>query len=231
MLFTDQKPAHIRTSEHYRQYRQQLAMKGATKKSHAISTKNNIKGIKLRWKKYNVSMADTLWTRVLMTCRLSELMDEDPLSFLQRCTKEDIMTFLKWILDEYRVRKKSTLHEYWRVWRMLYRRCVGHSLHAKIAGDINNVSSLSSFLWRGGFSPNGRTVHRFGPHPIAQLGSLNERKTGDECRRRILSPSSSLGHGHGSFPGWATKATGSFPRSDHRIHRESTRSVGIRGAQ
>jgi hypothetical protein len=25
------------------------------------------------------------------------------------------MTFLKWIPDEYRVRKRSTLHEYWRV--------------------------------------------------------------------------------------------------------------------
>jgi len=41
-------------------------------------------------------------------------MDEDPLSFLQHGTKEDIMTFLKWILDEYRVRKRNTLHEYWR---------------------------------------------------------------------------------------------------------------------
>jgi hypothetical protein len=67
------------------------------------------------------------------------MMEEDPLSFLQHCTKADIMTFLKWILDEYRVRKRSTLHEYWRVWRMLYRRCVGYSLHAKIAGDIIDV--------------------------------------------------------------------------------------------
>src|SRR5271168_3206667 len=73
-------------------------------------------------------------------------MDEDPLSFLQHGTKEDIMTFLKWILDEYRVRKRSTLHEYWRVWRMLYRRCVGHSLHAKIAGDINGVGTPSRSL-------------------------------------------------------------------------------------
>jgi hypothetical protein len=46
--------------KHYRQYRQQLAKKGTTKKNHAISTKNNIRGIKLRWKKYDVSMAYTL---------------------------------------------------------------------------------------------------------------------------------------------------------------------------
>jgi hypothetical protein len=73
-------------------------------------------------------------------------MDEDPLSFLQYGTKEDIMTFLKWILDEYRVRKRSTLHKYWRVRQMLYRRCVGHSLHAKITGDINDVGTPSRSL-------------------------------------------------------------------------------------
>ena len=68
-------------------------------------------------------------------------MDENPLSFLQHCTKEDIMTFLKWILDEYRVRKWSSLHGYWRIRRMLYRRCVEHSLRAKIAGYINDVGN------------------------------------------------------------------------------------------
>jgi hypothetical protein len=58
MLVPDDKPSNIRTAEHYRQYRQQLARKDH--KAHAISTKNNIKGIKLRWKKYDVLMAYTL---------------------------------------------------------------------------------------------------------------------------------------------------------------------------
>jgi hypothetical protein len=45
-------------------------------------------------------------------------MDEDPLSFLQHGTKEDIMTFLKWRLDEYRVLMNVddvflVLHHYW----------------------------------------------------------------------------------------------------------------------
>jgi hypothetical protein len=44
MLVPDDKPAHIRTAEHYRQYRQQLAKKGAAKENHAISTKNNMGG-------------------------------------------------------------------------------------------------------------------------------------------------------------------------------------------
>jgi hypothetical protein len=65
MFVPDEKPTHIRTAEHYRQYRQQLAKKGATKKNHTISIKNNIKGIKLRWKEYDISMADTVYTSTL----------------------------------------------------------------------------------------------------------------------------------------------------------------------
>jgi len=44
------------TAEHYCQYRQRLASQGPPKKEHAISTKNNIKGIKIRWKKYESSL-------------------------------------------------------------------------------------------------------------------------------------------------------------------------------
>jgi len=65
---------------------------------------------------------------------------EDRLDLLVHSTKEDIMTFLKWILDFYpRVRKRSSLHEYWRVWCMLYRKSVGHSLHAKVMEEVNDV--------------------------------------------------------------------------------------------
>jgi hypothetical protein len=55
-------------------------------------------------------------------------MDEDPLIFLQNCSKEDIMTFLKWLHDNYRIKKLDSSHEYTRIFLMLYRRCVGHSL-------------------------------------------------------------------------------------------------------
>lgn len=69
-------------------------------------------------------------------------MDEDPLVFLQNCSREDIMTFLKWLHDSYRIKKLDSSHEYKRIFLMLYRRCVGHSLHAKIASDVNDVSSI-----------------------------------------------------------------------------------------
>lgn len=42
MPVPDDQSATAQTAEHYRRYCQQLARKGFTKKSHAISTKNNI---------------------------------------------------------------------------------------------------------------------------------------------------------------------------------------------
>lgn len=74
--------------------------------------------------------------------RYCKLIEEDRLDLLVHSTKEDIMTFLKWVLDTYpRVRKRSSLHEYWRIWRMLYRKSVGQSLHAKVMEEVNDVCS------------------------------------------------------------------------------------------
>ncbi len=89
------------------------------------------------------------------TVRHCEFLGEDRLSFLVRATKEDIMTFLKWILDVHpRVRKRSTLDEYWRVWCMLYRKSVGKGLHAKVMEEVRDVriknclsSGLIANLW------------------------------------------------------------------------------------
>jgi len=53
------------------------------------------------------------------------------------------MTFLKWMLDFYpRLRKRSSVHQYWRQWRMLYRKCVGRSLHAAVVNEVNDVRIL-----------------------------------------------------------------------------------------
>lgn len=42
------------TAEHYRRLRQELTERGASKNEHATSTKNNIRGIKERWKKWGL---------------------------------------------------------------------------------------------------------------------------------------------------------------------------------
>jgi hypothetical protein len=53
--------------------------------------------------------------------------------------------FLKWIPDVYsRVRKRSSLHEYWRLWKMLYRKSIGISVHAKVAEEVNRRAILGA---------------------------------------------------------------------------------------
>jgi hypothetical protein len=73
--------------------------------------------------------------------RHCEFLSVDRLDHLIRSTKEDIMMFLEWMLDEYkRIKKRSSLHEYWRIWCMLYRKSVGTSIHAQVREEVNDVS-------------------------------------------------------------------------------------------
>ena len=72
---------------------------------------------------------------------------EDRLDFLKRSDKEEFMTFLTWMLDVYdRIRKRSSVHEYWRVLRMLYRKSVGESIHANIIEEVNDVRVHRLFI-------------------------------------------------------------------------------------
>ena len=58
------------------------------------------------------------------------------------------MAFLKWMLDVYdRIRKRSSVHEYWRVLCMLYRKSVGESVHANIIEEVNDVRAHRR-LWK-----------------------------------------------------------------------------------
>jgi len=50
------------------------------------------------------------------------------------------MTFLMWMLDvNIRIKKRSSVHEYWRVLRMLCRKSVGKTVHANIIEEVNDV--------------------------------------------------------------------------------------------
>ncbi|KAE8334283.1 hypothetical protein BDV24DRAFT_173079 [Aspergillus arachidicola] len=107
--------------EHYRQHRRDLENIGVFQKRHAKSTKNNIKGC-LRW--------IGVWH--------CDFLGEHRLNFLVAARKEDVMIFLKWILDNYAIKEFSSLHENWRQWCQLYRQAVGRTLHAKCRSDIND---------------------------------------------------------------------------------------------
>lgn len=73
-------------------------------------------------------------------------MNEEPLTYLVRSSKEDIIIFLKWLHDNTHITKLTTAQEYKRVYFILYRRCVGHGLHAKIAQHIDDVRVVPFLL-------------------------------------------------------------------------------------
>ena len=65
-----------------------------------------------------------------------------PHAFLTTATSADYKTFLKWILDSYRVKYGSTLSTYWRVLKMRYLDRTGKFLDEGISRDVTNVGCL-----------------------------------------------------------------------------------------
>jgi hypothetical protein len=67
-------------------------------------------------------------------------LEQDPVSFLRTAVAGDYITFFRWILDQYTgVRKKSSLHQYWRQVKMLYKRHAGKLLDKDLVDNVNNV--------------------------------------------------------------------------------------------
>ncbi|XP_044715279.1 FluG domain-containing protein [Hirsutella rhossiliensis] len=63
----------------------------------------------------------------------------DPLDHLAESTKEDIMTFLEWMLDSHRrIRKRSTVHAYKRIFFQVYRKSVGADFSKQANEEIND---------------------------------------------------------------------------------------------
>ena len=55
-------------------------------------------------------------------------------------TVADYKTFFNWMLDHYPgVRKKSSLHQYWRQLKMHFKRHAKKLLHQDIIDDVNKV--------------------------------------------------------------------------------------------
>ncbi|KJK84922.1 hypothetical protein H633G_11257 [Metarhizium anisopliae BRIP 53284] len=107
--------------EYYRSKRKHLAKHGAIRKRHADTTKVNMHGVKLKWTRH--------------CCHLSV----NDISHLENASKEDIMTFLEWMLDTYRrIRKRSTVHAYKRILFQVYRKSVGVDFNNQANEEIND---------------------------------------------------------------------------------------------
>lgn len=88
--------------EHYRRHRRKLVEKGPVKKPHADSTKESNWGMMKKWIRCGRPLYE-IYRGVIAndTARHCEFLEEDRLHFLMPTTNEDIMTFLKEILDFY----------------------------------------------------------------------------------------------------------------------------------
>ncbi|CEJ91512.1 Putative FluG domain-containing protein [[Torrubiella] hemipterigena] len=63
----------------------------------------------------------------------------NPHAHLKQSTKEDIMTFLEWMLDSYRrIRKRSTVHAYKRILFQVYRKSIGIDFDKNENDEVNN---------------------------------------------------------------------------------------------
>ncbi|KAM7182620.1 hypothetical protein V8F33_014167, partial [Rhypophila sp. PSN 637] len=59
---------------------------------------------------------------------------------LEKAEKEDIMTFLDWTLDTFpKIRKRSTVSEYKRVFFMIYRKSMNCDFDGEAASEIHDM--------------------------------------------------------------------------------------------
>ncbi|KAK2595006.1 hypothetical protein QQS21_007260 [Conoideocrella luteorostrata] len=117
-----QNPSRIQHSaDYYRSKRKRLVKHGTVRKRHADTTKVNMHGVKLKWTKH---------------CKH---LSTNPVNHLEDASKEDIMTFLEWMLDSYRrIRKRSTVHAYKRILFQVYRKSVGVDFQKEANEEVND---------------------------------------------------------------------------------------------
>ena len=128
------------SADYYRSKRQELQRHGAIKKRHAGTTKLNMHMLKGKWSRYKSIRISSYYSMLILNRHCKHL-SVQPYQHLIDSTKEDIMTFLEWMLDTYpKIRKRSTVHAYKRILFQVYRKSVGTDFETLANEEINNVS-------------------------------------------------------------------------------------------
>lgn len=90
--------------------------------------------------KVRKSYCKLYWCLSLTDLRHCVHLCTNPQDHLQQSTKEDIMTFLEWMLDTcQRIRKRSTVHAYKRILFQIYRKSAGVDFDRPANDEINDV--------------------------------------------------------------------------------------------
>lgn len=112
-------------ASHYQKVKENLNKVGRPKKKHSPATTNNVHDISGRW----VRCCENIGER-------------SPYQHLKAATYDDVILFLKWNLDNYRSRKRSSIFQKFKHWRQLYREKAKKDFDEDTRKDINDVCSV-----------------------------------------------------------------------------------------
>ncbi|KAF2174706.1 hypothetical protein K469DRAFT_685751 [Zopfia rhizophila CBS 207.26] len=130
-----------RSADYYGSLRKELAARGPTQVDYSDTTKLNMIGVWKRWILY------------------SEDAKERPIDFIKSTDAANYKAFFTWVLDHYPgVRKKSSLHQYWRQLKMLYKKHARKLLDKDLVDDVNNHIKILTKLYRLDTSPPAKPV-------------------------------------------------------------------------
>ncbi|KAI9765991.1 MAG: hypothetical protein M1840_006998 [Geoglossum simile] len=108
------------TAEYYLGKLNELAKAKPTPKKHAPTTMELIKSVEKRWQSH------------------CALIKKDPDHHLRECNPEIYKKFLHWVLNSCRVMKYSSIYQYWRTMKAIYRKNIGEHIDAIVNEEVFN---------------------------------------------------------------------------------------------
>ncbi|KAF2726763.1 hypothetical protein EJ04DRAFT_557793 [Polyplosphaeria fusca] len=130
-----------RPADHYKNLRKELAAQGPIEVDYSDATELNLSGVWKRWTLYSYDA------------------DEEPIGLIKSAAAADYKTFFTWVLDHYPgVRTKSSVHQYWRQLKMLYKRHARKLLDKDTVNDVNNHIRVLTKLYGLDRSPREKPV-------------------------------------------------------------------------
>ena len=144
------------SANYYNELRENLPGQGPVRRPRAKNTKINMSGV---WKKWMRYCRRSGWhaTASLHSVQVLRTYSRRPRCLTQSSRCQGLQDVLRWTLDHYPgIKKKSSLHQYFRLFKMLYEKYTKRWMNASTVKTVNSVSVPSRENREGGLT---RTVH------------------------------------------------------------------------
>ena len=130
-----------RSSQYYTNLLGKLEEQGPIARDYATTSKTNQHSVWAKWQKY-ISSVDGFIARTdsYLSRYCSRKVKEDPIAYLAHPTAQKYQVFLAWIVHRYPgVKKKSTLEQYWKQLKALYKIHTCKILEKGLMDQVNQV--------------------------------------------------------------------------------------------